>query len=268
MKPSDATLSRVMGFWTPGSDNISPQIGTQGYSLPNPTALSWTPIGDPSSDNWLFSPSNRSQTFHIEFGGSGNVVVVGAGSTLGGRISSPGSDATIVFGDNTGPGSAGNFNVFGSGTGGLFFLGAGSTSNNTSAWIQGDNARVVIGEDCMFAHGIVLRSGDDHSIFDIASGEWLNQPQPVYLEPHVWICPEVHLLKGTSIGFGSIVGSMAVVNRDFPRFSLVAGQPARILKSGVSWDRPQSPRPHVVAGIAAPGNEITRLARSPEEELE
>ena len=54
---------------------------------------------------------------------------------------------------------------------------------------------------------------------------------PVIIEDNVWIGQKAVILKGTRIGFGSIVAAGAVVTKDVPSFSIVGGVPAKLIKS-------------------------------------
>jgi maltose O-acetyltransferase len=49
------------------------------------------------------------------------------------------------------------------------------------------------------------------------------------IEDDVWIGAGVTILPGRRIGAGSIVGAGAVVTRDVPPFSIVGGNPARLI---------------------------------------
>lgn len=84
---------------------------------------------------------------------------------------------------------------------------------------------VFIGED------VLIRDNDGHEI--IGLGKPVSQP--IVIEDHVWIGARVTVLKGVTIGEGSIVAAGAVVSRDVPPHTLVAGVPAKVVKEGVSW---------------------------------
>ena len=51
----------------------------------------------------------------------------------------------------------------------------------------------------------------------------------------VWIATNALILPGVSIGDGAIVAAGAVVAKDVPAKCMVAGVPARVIKSNVEW---------------------------------
>lgn len=58
----------------------------------------------------------------------------------------------------------------------------------------------------------------------------LHSKGPVVIEDNVWIGDKASILPGVHIGKGSIVGANTVVSKDVPAYSLVVGNPARIIK--------------------------------------
>ncbi len=56
-----------------------------------------------------------------------------------------------------------------------------------------------------------------------------------------WLSASVTVLKGVTIGYGSIIGARTVVNKNIPPFSVVVGNPCRIVKrfdvQGNKWVR-------------------------------
>lgn len=53
---------------------------------------------------------------------------------------------------------------------------------------------------------------------------------PIVLEDKVWLGINVTVLPGVTIGYGSIVGANSVVTKDVPPMTIVAGNPARIIR--------------------------------------
>ena len=90
---------------------------------------------------------------------------------------------------------------------------------------------ITIGQGVAISENVTLRDSDDHTI---ASSE---RPvtKPIVIGDHVWIGLNATILKGVTIGSGSIIAAGAVVTKDVPENSLVGGVPAKVIKTGVSW---------------------------------
>lgn len=54
---------------------------------------------------------------------------------------------------------------------------------------------------------------------------------PVIIGKNVWIGDKATILAGVTIGEGCIVGANSVVTKSFPPYSVIAGIPAKIVKS-------------------------------------
>ncbi|MEZ7514290.1 acetyltransferase [Flavobacterium frigidarium] len=52
----------------------------------------------------------------------------------------------------------------------------------------------------------------------------------VIIEKNVWIGEFVSILKGVTIGEGAIIGTMSVVNRNIPAYTIAVGSPAKVIK--------------------------------------
>ena len=58
----------------------------------------------------------------------------------------------------------------------------------------------------------------------------------VIIGDHCWIGHNVTILKGVTIGEGSIIGARSVVTRDVEARTMVVGVPARKIKENVIWE--------------------------------
>ena len=94
---------------------------------------------------------------------------------------------------------------------------------------------IRVGKGCMFSGGLIWAS-DMHSILDLETGARVNRGKSITIGDRVWLGHDAMVLKGVTIGSGSIIGAMSCVRRDVPPNSLVAGNPARVLRTGVEWD--------------------------------
>lgn len=55
-------------------------------------------------------------------------------------------------------------------------------------------------------------------------------PRPVCLQDNTWIGFRACVMPGVTVGEGSIVGAGAVVTHDVPPYTIVAGNPARVVR--------------------------------------
>jgi len=60
---------------------------------------------------------------------------------------------------------------------------------------------------------------------------------PIVIEDNCWICSSATICGGVTIGENSIVAAGAVVNRDVPPNSIVAGVPAKVIRQIDEDDR-------------------------------
>ncbi len=104
--------------------------------------------------------------------------------------------------------------------------------------ICGFNSEVKIGKHCMFSNNIVVRTTDQHPIYDLATNECLNKPKSVSIGDRVWVCQDVRILKGVSVADNVIIANGAVVAKPIMNSnSIYAGIPAVEVKSGVYWEK-------------------------------
>lgn len=59
----------------------------------------------------------------------------------------------------------------------------------------------------------------------------------IIIEEDVWIGSNVSILSGVNIGRGSIIGAGSVVTKNIPPYSIVVGNPAKIIKKRFNDDK-------------------------------
>lgn len=90
-----------------------------------------------------------------------------------------------------------------------------------------DQGGIDIGDDCLIGHQVVFATLN-HDSEPQKRGN--NIAKPIKLGQNVWIGAHATILPGVSIGDHAVVAAGAVVNKDVPAFSIVAGVPAKIIK--------------------------------------
>lgn len=91
-------------------------------------------------------------------------------------------------------------------------------------------AGVYIGPECLFADSVYIVDFD-HNYWDpeMSIRSQGISKSPVRLEGDIWVGTKVVILRGVTVGRGSVIGAMSLVNRDVPPYSIVGGVPARVL---------------------------------------
>ncbi len=90
---------------------------------------------------------------------------------------------------------------------------------------------VTIGNDIRLAQNITL-SGLNHNYEDIDCPihEQGVSTSPIVIEDETWIGANVVVLAGVTIGKHSVIAAGSIVTKDVPPYSVVVGNPARIVK--------------------------------------
>lgn len=90
-----------------------------------------------------------------------------------------------------------------------------------------DQGGIFIGDNVLLGHNATLLTLN-HDENPENRGDLL--PSPVYIGDGVWLGSNVTVLPGVSIGDGAIVAAGAVVTKDVPKDTIVAGIPAKVMR--------------------------------------
>lgn len=101
----------------------------------------------------------------------------------------------------------------------------------------GATEKIIIGDDVLIASKVYI-SDHNHGSY---KGEEQDSPMsipkkrkiyssPIKIEKNVWIGEFVSILQGVTIGEGAIIGTMSVVTKDIPPYTIAVGSPAKPIK--------------------------------------
>lgn len=110
----------------------------------------------------------------------------------------------------------------------------GSGSINYDCVIDSFNS-VTIGHGVVISEHVIIRDSDNHKIMEDGVAPIVSAP--IVIQDKVWIGMGVTILKGVTIGEGSVIAAGSIVTKDIPAHCLAAGVPAKVIKTGISWER-------------------------------
>ena len=117
-----------------------------------------------------------------------------------------------------------------------------SLGRDSRIWTQ---SSVTIGNYVLIAHMVDIHDNNSHSV------DWRDRREdavnvfernraldvskvdaaPIVIEDDVWIGAKSTILKGVHIGRGAVIAAASLVTKDVPPFTLVAGNPARVIRT-------------------------------------
>lgn len=101
---------------------------------------------------------------------------------------------------------------------------------------------ITVGDDVLISFGCSIADHDSHSVYfaqrkhDVSEWyygrkDWTHvKKNPVVIGDKVWIGMHAIITEGVTIGEGAVIGAGSVVTKDVPSWTIVAGNPARIIK--------------------------------------
>lgn len=95
-------------------------------------------------------------------------------------------------------------------------------------------ADVIIGRDVLIANRVSIYAYDHHPLdaSDRRAGKpaHASSSRSVRIGDGAWICAGAYIMKGVTVGEGAVIAAGAVVTEDVPHYTLVAGNPARVVR--------------------------------------
>jgi acetyltransferase-like isoleucine patch superfamily enzyme len=145
----------------------------------------------------------------------------------------------IILGNNTNiKGELGVFKY-----GGKIIIGENGFVGEMTKIRSGES--IVIGDNVLISHGVNITDSSAHEVDHLEradsyvsllkvghpSDKGSVQTAGIIIEDYVWINFNAIILRGVHIGKGAIIAAGSVVTKNVPPFVLVAGNPAKVVKS-------------------------------------
>lgn len=93
-----------------------------------------------------------------------------------------------------------------------------------------DVSTIEIGDNCMLAPNVQLYTAT-HPLHPVKRNSGLEYAKPIKIGNNVWLGGGVIVTPGVTLGDNVVVGAGSVVTKSFPDNVVIAGNPARIIKT-------------------------------------
>ncbi len=97
-------------------------------------------------------------------------------------------------------------------------------------FIEGFNAKVIIGKHVSFAQRITLMSGSGPNASHLLQRIFPEKSAPVQIDDHSWIGAHAVIMPGVRLGKFCVVAANSFVNTSFPDYSVIGGTPAKLIR--------------------------------------
>jgi maltose O-acetyltransferase len=104
-------------------------------------------------------------------------------------------------------------------------IGARCSIGHDSFWVAG--APITLADDVVAGHRVEFYTSD-HDPDDPA---FTRRDSPIVVEAEAWIGSRAIVLRGVTIGRGAVIAAGAVVTRSVEPYTIVAGNPARLVRA-------------------------------------
>jgi acetyltransferase-like isoleucine patch superfamily enzyme len=89
---------------------------------------------------------------------------------------------------------------------------------------------ITIGNNVLIGSGVLITDSDAHPIHPELRqyGQYIKS-KPIVIEDDVFVGARSIILKGVTIGAGSVIGAGSIVVKDIPPMSIASGNPAKVI---------------------------------------
>ena len=92
--------------------------------------------------------------------------------------------------------------------------------------------RIVLGNDVHIGRDVWIRDNNGEHYIIQPGYTW---KAPVVIGDHCWLGSNVSVMKGVTIGEGTVVSANSVVTHSLPAHCIAAGNPAEVVSTDIVW---------------------------------
>lgn len=160
---------------------------------------------------FLFAVPHKRAKLRFSLKGSDHRAVIASQSEMKINTKMVGRSTTLVIGEDT-------------------YIGGATFVLNRTA--------ITIGAGGLLSDEVLFQGTDSHGVVDLDTMKIINNgPSHITLKRHVWLGRRSSIIKNVTVEEGSIVAAGSVVVKNVPKACAVAGVPAKVVKSRVSWSK-------------------------------
>ena len=112
-----------------------------------------------------------------------------------------------------------------------------NASTDQPTIINSKENSIIIEDGCLLSNNIEIHNTDYHYIFD-DNNNILNPEKSIIIHKNVWIGLRTVILKGTEVGENCVIGACSLLSGKYMNYnSIIAGNPAKIIKNDIYWKK-------------------------------
>ena len=137
----------------------------------------------------------------------------------------------VVLGDNVIIGKNAWFDISRYSKDAIITIGDGTSAGRNT--VMAACRKISIGKKCLISYGVSFLD-HEHNLFDVSASPvdgGIAKGKEIIIEDDCFIGAHSFILKGVHLGKHCVVGANSVVTKSFPGYSVIAGNPAKLIRN-------------------------------------
>ncbi|MEZ9634346.1 DapH/DapD/GlmU-related protein [Vibrio cyclitrophicus] len=181
-----------------------------------------------SIGNKIIFESGFSGRVDIKISGDNNTLYVGKNTILDNvKVEILSNNAVMAIGEGVSMGK-GRLNISDA-SGQFSSIVSGKAHVLSENMPKSETIKLTVGDGSMIAEGVTMMTADGHPILN-SEGIKISSYGDIVLGKHVWVGANATILKGVTVGRGSVIGLNSVVTKSIPENTIAVGTPCKPIK--------------------------------------